>query len=381
MDTAYPAPTGWHISVILCLVLAVFVGVPAAFVVAADPCHVFHKPWPGRWAHGFTPDTRCQNAGLINSWLVDPAEGFDSILIGASTAENFNPPHIRQVTPWQRTLKLTAVGLSPAEHNILINRAIATGRVRHVFWEIVPMLYHMPVPRVTYHTLARSTHFPAYLYNNSVLDDYRYVFNSAVLSGAVDVVNQETYFAADIDKVRYWENRCASMGICDQHMSAEEIDTIRAAYRPVHRRALDPAERAALDYSEFERFLMPVVQAHCNGDITFDIFFSPFSLLWFAELDEAKFQLEFYLLRHVVERVSHCRNIRVFAFYNDVSIVGDLSNYKDPRHFYADVHDRIIDAIAADRYRVTPEQLEAFEQAWRDNINTYQPYGTRLYPH
>ena len=71
----------------LTIVLCLFVIMPALFVYAADPCHVFHKPFKGLLDHGFTPETRCQNAGLINSWLSDPAEGFDSVLIGASTSD------------------------------------------------------------------------------------------------------------------------------------------------------------------------------------------------------------------------------------------------------------------------------------------------------
>ena len=88
-----------------------------------------------------------------------------------------------------------------------------------------------------------------------------------------------------------------------------------------------------------------------------------------------------YMLRHVVKKTATCSNVRVFSFMNEKWITADLSNYHDPKHFYGNIHDFMIDAMAEDKNRVTLENIEAFEKEMIQNVNEYRPYGTKLYPH
>jgi hypothetical protein len=365
---------------LLSIVFIVFVAAPTLFIFSADPCHVFHKPFSGRLHHGFTPETRCQNAGLINSWLADPDEGFDAVMIGASTSENFQPEYIAAQTPWHRVLKLTMVNMFPVEHNIVARRAIATGRVKHIFWEVLPMLHHAPIS-YNFDNIAETDFFPAYLYNYSRLDDYRYIFNWATLSGSLDVLFKEPYFEPSIDRIRFAHNWCATHNICDQFFSGEEILDIQNAYIPVTRSTLAASTIKQIHYRDFDNFIYPVLSEHCNKSVSFDIYFPPYSLLWFAQLPEKDFYFELYLLRHVVEETRHCKNIRVFAFYNELNITADLSNYKDSKHFYGNIHNRITDDMANGRNQIRPDMLNAYEEAFIHNINTYRPYGSNLLPH
>lgn len=373
-------PTRKSVLTAIGIALGFFVLLPAVFIFLADPCHVFHKPFRHLLPHGFTPGTRCQNAGLINSWLSDKKEGFDSILVGASTSENFLVSYINEKTPWKKTLKLEMVNMFPVEQNILVTRALATGTIRHVFWEVVPMLHHAP-ESWNFNNIGQSGFFPAYLYNASRLDDYSYVFNVFTLSASVDVLTHEPYFVDDINKILYWEDRCESMNICDHYYKKEAIEKIMKEYIPVNRSFRTPDEKSKIHYRDFDSFIYPVILDHCNKDVSFDIFFPPFSLLWFSQLTDREFDFELYLLRHAVEKTVACRNVRIFAFYNELWITADLSNYSDPKHFYADVHKYMTDAIAGDRHRITPENIDAFEEKMIRNVNGYRPYGTKLYRH
>ncbi len=364
----------------LCIAIAIFVILPAAFILSADPCHVFHKPLHRFLQHGFTPETRCQNAGLINSWLADVNEGFDSILVGASTSGNFLIPYINQKTQWKKTLKLTMVNMFPVEQNIIVNRSIATGNVQHVFWEIVPMLHHAPTP-YDFSNIAKSDFLPAYLYNNSRLDDYRYIFNAFTFSGAVDILTNKSYFVDDINKINYIENRCTVMHICDLHMSRSDIENIKKKYTVTNRSIKSPSEKSSIAYRDFDNFIYPVIKEYCNQSISFDFFFSPFSMLWFGQLSDKEFDFELYLLRHAIEKTYNCNNVRIFAFYNELWITGDLSNYSDPKHFYGNIHNYIIDSIANNKHRVTLDNIDEFENSMVRNMNDYRPYGTILEPH
>lgn len=362
------------------IALGVFVLAPAAFIYAADPCHVFHKPFNQFFHHGFTPETRCQNAGLINSWLSDQHEGYDSILVGASTSENFPIAYINQKTPWKKTLMLTMVNMAPVEQNIVIEKSIRTGNVQHVYWEILPMLHHSPKP-MDFDSITKTTYFPAYLYNNNRLDDYRYIFNAFTFSGAIDVLTKEPYFVNDINKIRYWENRCESENICNQFLGKEDIENIQAHYIAPTRRHLSDKEVNGITYTDFDNFIKPIIEKNCGGSISFDIYFPPSSLLWFAQLSDSDFNYELYLMRHTVKQIHDCPNMRAFSFYNELWITGDLSNYGDPKHFYGDIPKFIIDAMADDRNRITADNIRDFEISMINNLNAYRPYGTKLYPH
>lgn len=101
--------TSYKKNVLLSLAISVglFVIFPAGLIFMADHCHIFHKPIKGIFDHGFTGDLRCQNAGLINNYLENPQEHFDSVFTGTSLSGNFLPEHLADKTPWKRTLKLT----------------------------------------------------------------------------------------------------------------------------------------------------------------------------------------------------------------------------------------------------------------------------------
>lgn len=330
--------------------------------------------------HGFSPIARCQYAGLINSYLSDDSEGFDSIIIGSSLSENFRPEYIPEKTSLKRTLKI-AIGYStPVEQNILVQRAIDKGNIHHIYWEIFPYLYHMP-ENYNFSNIATLERFPAYLYNNEKIDDYRYIFNLSTLVSSIDIIQGEKYFIDTIEKIGYWENLCGSQNICDQFYSAEAIEKIINEYTPkkisIEEKKLNQSEV----YKNFDEFVLKKINNYCNSQISIDLFFPPVSMLWFSNLTDKDFYYEFYLLRHAVTKTSSCRNVRVFAFNNELWITGDLSNYHDPKHFYGSIHDFIIDAMAQNRNRVTLENIDDFENQMIININEYQPYGTKLYPH
>ena len=68
--------------IIIFLTLAIFV-LPALVVVAFDPFFVLHKPFIHKDI-GFDGTDRYQNAGLINSYLADPSEKIDTIIISGT---------------------------------------------------------------------------------------------------------------------------------------------------------------------------------------------------------------------------------------------------------------------------------------------------------
>lgn len=362
----------------LAISLTLFVSLPLAVIWAADPCQIFHRPFKGVFHHCFfgIDHSRCQNAGLINSYLDKDDEKFDSVLTGSSLSGNFRPEYIAQRTGLHRTLKLTMSGPRPLEQQITTARALATGKVTHVFWEVFPYQFLL-FPHDTLDTLTKANEFPLYLYNSGRLDDYRYLLDRSTLSNALDILSQADFInISDMKFVDYWQHDCTEEKTCHPFYSEETITQINKKYIAptfVNRSNL---EISGIDFSAADRYLLSTILPYCNKSIQFDLFFPPLSLLWRTQQDQQKFDFQLYMLRYVVNKTQHCKNIRNFAFDNALWITGDLAHYHDPRHFYGGVHDYIIDSIAAGKHIITPSNVEAFEHQFISNVNSYVPWAS-----
>lgn len=342
----------------------------------ADPCHIFHRPVPGIFFHGLSGNARCQNAGLINTYLSDPKEGFDSIFLGTSMSGNFKAENAAAKNHLQRTLKLTLPGAFPIEQQIMAERALEAENVRHVFWEIFPYQF-LKSGSVDLQELKKKNEFPAYLYNRSRIDDYRYVFNFTSFGALFDIVRQIDYYnGSSIDRIGYWDVGCDSEKICQPFHLAEDIAKFVREYQTPHNVHRSDEEISKIDYSSVDKYLLATLLPYCNASTRFDLFMPPVSLLWASWQSATDFDFQLYMLRYVVAKTSTCKNIRFFAFDDELWITGDLAHYHDPRHFYGGVHDYILDSMATGKHLMTMENIEAFEQRYIENVNNYVPWAS-----
>ena len=357
-------------------ILAISILLPVLMIVITDPCHIFHRPLPGIFFHGFSGNARCQNAGLINTYLADKREKFDSIFIGTSLSGNFIVGHIAEKTRWKRTLKLTLPGAMPIEQKIIVMRALQTENVKHVFWDFFPYQF-LEYGSINLNTLLKKNEFPAYLYNNSRLDDYRYILNSSTLGAVINILNKDDYYNINaIEGIDFWDTGCSSEKKCEPFYSSKDVEEIRKYYKNSNNitRSLEEIEK--IDYSSVDKYLLDVIVPYCNSDISFDMILPPVSLLRVARETPDQFEYQLYMLRYVVEKTRACKNIKVFAFGNERWITGDLAHYHDPRHFYGGVHDYILDSIATGKHVITPDNVADYEKKFIDNVNAYIPWAS-----
>lgn len=362
---------------VIAIALTVFVAIPTAFVVLADPCQIFHKPFGGLFHHGFSDFTPCQNAGLLNTYLNDPVEGFDSVLVGTSLSGNLTPEHIARHTPWHNTLKLTMPGVAPPVQQLFAERALASGRIQHVFWEIFPFKYLALRDDNTHDRSKDFVDFPVYLYNNSRLDDYQYVFNNTTLGGALDVLRHENYLnLPTIGSINYWKQSCETAATCTPFNDSAAIAQSRATYTKPPHQLLDAKTARQFNYQAVDRYALESVLPFCNSHISFDVFIPPVSMRWLASLEATDFDYQLYLIRHVVEATAQCRNVRVFAFDTEEWITGDLAHYHDNFHVFGDAQDYMLRAFGNGTHVLTPDNITVFETAVVDYANRYVPWAS-----
>lgn len=362
---------------VITIVLFLFVAMPTVFVVLADPCHIFHKPLRGMFHHGFSDFTPCQNAGLLNTYLNDPAEKFDAVLVGTSLSGNLTPEHIARHTSSHNTLKLTMPGVAPPVQQLFAERALASGRIQHVFWEIFPFKYLALRDANTNDRSKDFVDFPVYLYNNSRLDDYQYVFNHTTLGGALDVLRRESYLnLPTMGSINYWKQSCETAATCTPFNDSEAIAQSRATYTKPQHHPLDASTARQFNYQAVDRYVLETLLPFCNSHIGFDVFIPPVSMRWMTGLEAADFDYQLYLIRHVVEATAPCSNIRVFAFDTEEWITGDLAHYHDNFHVFGDAQDYMLRAFGSGKHVLTPDNITAYETAVVDYANRYIPWAS-----
>ena len=262
---------------ILAIAFGVFVIPPSLFVFMADPCHIFHKPFPGIFHHGFTGFAICQNAGLIKTYLNDPQENYDSFLTGTSLSGNFLSERISALTPWRKTMKLTMPSAAPSLIQLYVELALATGNIHHVFWEIFPFKF-LPYRDLDDKIIATEFgDFPAYLYNGSRLDDYRYLFNYTILGASLGVIYGEDFYnIKSIDDINFWKHSCNSAKECQPFNDAESIRDINKNYHHSNHIIRPIEDISAINYAAVDRYVLRTILPYCNSSTSFDIFFLPY---------------------------------------------------------------------------------------------------------
>ncbi|MEE8575133.1 MAG: hypothetical protein V3T30_06950, partial [Thermodesulfobacteriota bacterium] len=158
-----------NFSIIALVTLALFLILPSCLNYLVDPFQIYHTPFFRETT--FLDNQRYQNPGLINSYL-DSSKGYDSIIIGSSMTENFIPSEIQKTMGWGKVLKLSIAGGSNKARKLMVLKALQTGKVKNVIWEV---FWRYGAPERD--EFNREYRFPKYLYNETLLDDYKYLLN------------------------------------------------------------------------------------------------------------------------------------------------------------------------------------------------------------
>lgn len=167
--------------ILLALLLPMVVGGTNWIV---DPLQIYRKQNIGQTL--FWTNQRSQNAGKIRSYLQE--DGYDSILVGNSVADNFRPSQISRRLGWKKTMKLTVDGGHCSEQAFMVEDALKHANIRHVLWVIRATNFFI-TQKERWH---EKQSIPFYLYTEAVLDDGPYLLNLDILRFSINTLRGET---------------------------------------------------------------------------------------------------------------------------------------------------------------------------------------------
>ena len=371
--------TGWRYTAAFLSVWLLLLAVPIFLVVVIDPYQVFHRTFLPR-VFFYKENERYQIPGLVKHYLGE-ATGTDSVVIGTSLSANFLEENIKQTLGWD-AVNLSMRGSTLAERSFVMERAIETGHVRHVIFEINPIDFREGVndPR-------NDADFPAYLYSSHLQDKGRYLFNRTVVTQALALFRQcypelENALVASVwpvlnvngwhDGLHHW---IAWMETLEQPAAFQDYSTQENRVRL--KQQLDAAKKARApfmgdwrrDYPFYvvQKNVVAVMRAH--PDVTFYIWFPPVNNLRYAlepTMDMTNMAVE--MRRYLVKALADEPNVRLFGLDGELSITGDLSNYMDTQHFTMRIQQWVLESIAQGHYQLTGDTVDDYASRLTNNI-------------
>ncbi|WP_375157740.1 hypothetical protein [Bradyrhizobium sp. RDT46] len=321
----------------------------ALLTYAVDPLQLFR---PSRLAF-YSDDTRVQNAGLIRS------QSFDTAFMGTSLAIHFRQSDIDRALGGH-SLKLAMTGSNSRQQGFVLEQAIGRGAKR-VIWAMDDFIF------IDAADIESDPYLSVDLYRGTAKGIASYLFSAAMakeslfaLLRSVPPLRPPLTRAAPFLPVKF-----ALADVDDIYALPRDVDVARdynakktlAAFtyitNPTRSRFLGEGYNYEAMVRHFEQDAVGLIARH--PDVTFDIYFPPYSILQFVAMREASpetLKIVTDLTAAIARRLTQLPNVRLHDFRAIKEVTHDLDNYGDVIHHSPVVDAMVLRWLANGAYRV-----------------------------
>lgn len=306
--------------------LALIVGT----VAVIDPFEIYHAALFYQPGYGSATQMYA-NAGVARHY------DYDSVIIGSSVTENCLPSEY-DAALGGRFVKLCMNGGTARDHAKMLDMAFRFHSLRRVVYGLDLFSYSL------YYTNQRDK-TPDYLYDDALYNDVFYWFNQDVWLSCIPAALRRAG-TPDPDSARdsmyFWDP--------PQLPEASELIALARLDRPVPEQA-DPSSAAAFAAQNLEHNLLSFVRAH--RDTQFDIFFPPYSLLYWADqLLGGEFDARMAQKLLLIDALLEEPNVAVYDFQTRCEWIRRPDLYYDLIHYTSPVNTAMAEAIARGEGRI-----------------------------
>ncbi len=342
----------------------------ALLTYLVDPLQLFR---PSRLAAFYSDDTRMQNAGLIRS------QSFDTAFIGTSLAIHFRQSDIDRALG-VHSLKLAMTGSNSRQQSFVLEQAIDRG-ARRVIWEMDDFIF------VDAADIETDPYLSVDLYRRTAKGIAAYLFNAAMAKESLfALLRSVPPLRGPLTSVAsYLPVKFALSEVDDIYALPRDFEITRGynaqktlasfAYITAPSRSRFLGEGYGYDamVRHFEQDAASLITRH--PDVTFDIYFPPYSILQFVAMRDASpatLKIVMDLTAHIAERLTQLPNARLYDFRAIKDVTHDLGNYGDVIHHSPVVDTKVLQWLARGEYRVDPNNPTASQNALKAQIDAYR---------
>lgn len=339
--------------------LGIFLLLVIAVVVIFDPFYHYHGVIGDMKA--VLEDRDYEVAGTLDHF------DYDAVILGTSTAENYN---IDQFRDNFGTVTVKAIRASGSNADMLtyLDRAYKSRSLQKVFYFLESVSMEAPL-ETTY--AQNDTDF---ITNYNLFDDIRYVLNKDVLLKKIPLQIAYSYILPYDEGEPYaWYQ--------SKTFSREEI--LKRYYPRDDFVEMKSEKDICEEFYGNAALLEEKISEHPETE--FYIIFSPVSILWWDNsYRDGTIRQRMYETAYLAESLLRYENVRMFCYLDAQEYVTDLDKYMDTVHFSNQVSREICDRVAAgdgelhsesveERLKALYEMVEAFSRA---GIQEYYPECT-----
>ena len=263
----------------------------------------------------------------------------DTVIIGSSVTENFEPSYVNQVFKTD-TLKLSVAGMTAHEmHYMLRILEKYNKRISHIIISLDLFALSGSPDKV------RNPPLPVYMYDDEYFNDVKYLLNWETLKYSLRMMKQSNLGKTNFDELWYW-------GSVDFSEKAVRESIAKNTFNLSYKKE-DYTSNVL--YQSLESNILPYIRN--NPHIQFDVYFPPYSYLTYKDMREKGWLEHALELKNMLVKESY-KNLILHDFQCDISVVGDLNNYKDISHFSPVINRYIIDSIKEKKHVITQDNLD-----------------------
>ncbi|MBB4263394.1 MULTISPECIES: hypothetical protein [unclassified Bradyrhizobium] len=353
----------------LLLASVAFVLSAAVLTYVVDPLQLFR---PSRTAF-YSDDTRVQNAGLIRS------QSFDTAFMGTSLAIHFRQSDIDRALG-VRSLKLAMTGSNSRQQAFVLEQAIAGG-ARRVIWAMDDFIF------VDAADIEADPYLSVDLYRGTAKGIASYLFSAAMAKESLFTLLRSVpplqgpltraapflpvkFAFADVDDI-YALPR--DFDIAREYNARRTLAAFAYITSPVRSRFLGEGYGYDAMVRHFERDAVGLIARH--PDVTFDIYFPPYSILQFVAMRDASpetLKIVTDLTAVISQRLTQLPNVRLHDFRAIKAVTHDLENYGDVIHHSPVVDAKVLQWLASGEYRVDPKTPTASLDELKAQVEAYR---------
>lgn len=349
-------------SVFLFLSLNVFIlfGI-VSFAYIIDPFYLFHDSIFHKKI--FLGHELFMDLGEIDTFL-KKTNDYDTILVGTSLTENFYANEITEALNSKGTLKLCLSGGFPVELQVITEKALSYKKIKYIVWGFDLFTFCEPA-----NTLHQQRIFPYKLYQKdyykySLLFDWAFIrqsFKRLVLF--FQRYNSKFKFYEDLNKLYYYWDWPEIQNMHKDFISPRKLDEMRVNF-PNYK---DFNLSYTGNFSAVDVHLLPLVKD--NPDVQFYFLITPPSWAYFDNVSNT--QKYFSLQRYFVLKLGKYKNVHIYGFHT-CKFIYNLANYYNSSHYQSDVNRYMLYSIKHDLHRLTPENIDLYEQNMLGNLKNFE---------
>ena len=350
---------------------AAFILLAVALNFVVDPLQLFR---PSRFHHPmYSNDSRMQNAGLIRS------QPFDTVFMGTSLAIHFRQSDIDRIVGG-RSLKLSMTGSTSHEQSFVLAAALER-HPKRVIWQMDDWIFR-DAPDID-----SDPYLPADLYRRNAKGVAEYLFSGGMareslwmlarsippLERIVARLTNGLMFKFPIAEVDDINVLAPGFDVAAAYNARRSMDQFAHITDPVRSYYLAEGYDYAAMVGNFERDAIALIEK--NPDVTFDIYFPPYSILQFVAMRDASpasLKIIYDFTACVSQRLAQFPNANLHDFRAARDITHDLGNYADVIHHSPAIDLKVLSMIAERKYAVDKTAPMASLERLKAQVEAYK---------